>query len=67
MTKQCSSCGGDCGGTKKTGCLYRGTAPSESQKMYNDLIDRILHGTPFVHIEDYFAARTEWFMKECGK
>lgn len=22
MTKQCSSCGGICGGTKKTGCLY---------------------------------------------
>lgn len=21
-TKQCSSCGGNCGGTKKTGCLY---------------------------------------------
>jgi hypothetical protein len=24
MSKQCPSCGGDCGGTKQTGCKYKG-------------------------------------------
>ena len=34
MTKQCPSCGGDCGGTKKTGCLYRG-APTSNGLIYD--------------------------------
>lgn len=28
MNKQCPSCGGDCGGTKATGCRYAGISPA---------------------------------------
>ena len=28
MNKQCPSCGGDCGGTKTTGCRYADASPA---------------------------------------
>lgn len=40
MNKQCSSCGGQCGGTKLTGCLY-GTRSEITTSERAD-IDRIV-------------------------
>ena len=36
MTKQCSSCGGCCGGTKATGCLYGGNVATINSRVQID-------------------------------
>ena len=69
MTKQCPSCGGDCGRTKHGTCQYEAPIHKEVRPprrvgqegwdAYNALVDRLLTGTPHQHIEDY--------LKELGK
>ena len=61
MTKQCPSCGGDCGRTKNSGCQYGLPKPRHKNyevdnsgwAAYNLLVDRLLAGTPHVRVEDY--------------
>lgn len=41
--KQCSSCGGDCGYTKKTGCQYADAAPTilVPRKLLEDALEEL--------------------------
>lgn len=56
MAKQCPSCGGICGYTKASGCKYKAARPvDEGWKEYNALVDRILAGTDYDHIDDWLA------------
>jgi hypothetical protein len=52
---QCPSCGGFC---KKSGC-ERENVPTQSNGWteYNALVDHILEGTPYPHIDDWLASR----------
>ena len=52
---QCPSCGGFC---KKSGCERENVPPQNNGwAEYNALVDRILKGTPYPHIDDWFASR----------
>ena len=65
MSKQCPSCGGDCGYTKKHGCQYKGgvegvatIARNAMGKIdlithdYNMLVDRVCSLTGHDHVDD---------------
>lgn len=52
MTKQCPSCGGECGRTKKSGCQY-GSDPACPDK-WLQAAESELHGNGFdPHIQSY--------------
>lgn len=51
---QCPSCGGFC---KKSGCERENVTPQSGLAEYNALVDRILKGTSYSHIDDLLASR----------